>query len=187
MVCKSPANAESQRGSQVASRMTDTIRVSSLTQRLTLLILNSTPSVLRIVLGTETMIAPGAMGLIAYEAPVGGCLELAYAPGELSLREGEGAATALVSERAPVSERAADKEDGDIHGTLTLENSGASDINLLLEPSCEEKTVAPKATGVMPYQGPAGGAEVEIECRPGEVVVYGWTGSIMGLEGNRWG
>jgi dihydroxyacid dehydratase/phosphogluconate dehydratase len=65
-------------------------------------------------------------------------------------------------------------------GTLAVTNSESSALRLVLEPWADERTMSPGSTVVIAYSGPTGG-RMEVERKPGEIVVYGWEGSTMSI------
>lgn len=71
-------------------------------------------------------------------------------------------------------------EKGKIEGILAITNTQPTEVRLTLEPWADEHVMAPGKTVEVSYSGPSGG-RMEIELKPGEVILYGWEGSVLSV------
>lgn len=69
-----------------------------------------------------------------------------------------------------------------MNGLLALSNSQPGDVRVILEPWCEERTLSSGSTLDVAFDGPSGG-RIEIEMKPGEMIVYAWEGATMSFVG----
>jgi len=62
--------------------------------------------------------------------------------------------------------------------TVRLHNNGADHLAVLVEPWCEQYSLPPAASFDLVAKGPER-ALLEIDSRPTEMTIYGWTGSVV--------
>jgi len=67
-----------------------------------------------------------------------------------------------------------------IKGVLAITNSHASEVRLTLEPWADEHMLPPDSTVEVAFNGPMDG-RIEVEMKPGEIIVYGWEGAVMSV------
>jgi hypothetical protein len=67
-------------------------------------------------------------------------------------------------------------------GVMRVTNFFEVDAVLVLEPWADEHPLAAGQSVDVAYSGPAGGM-LEIEVRPGRIVLYGWEGSLLEISG----
>ena len=65
-----------------------------------------------------------------------------------------------------------------VHGTIVVRNYQPSKIKVIIEPWANEYDLLPVEELEIIYSGPNGGL-FEIESKPGQVILYGWEGSIV--------
>jgi hypothetical protein len=66
-------------------------------------------------------------------------------------------------------------------GAVAVTNSGAAPVRLVLEPWGDETLVPPATTVRISFEGPQGGL-LEIAVKPGQITVFGWEGSVLGMD-----
>ncbi|AUX27733.1 uncharacterized protein SOCEGT47_083310 [Sorangium cellulosum] len=69
------------------------------------------------------------------------------------------------------------------HGVISVTNSNDSEIRLTLEPWAEEVVLSPGQSVQVAFSGPQGG-HMEVDLRPGAVILYGWEGSVFSVKGS---
>jgi hypothetical protein len=65
-------------------------------------------------------------------------------------------------------------------GVLLFKNKQDVSIKLTVEPWCHVQLVPPGSTAEVLFEGPPSG-QIEIQIKPGEIVVFGWVGSILSI------
>ena len=68
-----------------------------------------------------------------------------------------------------------------MEGVLTVRNKESSPIDVWLEPLGNVRTLNPDSTVRIPFNGPDGGL-IEVEYKIGQVVIWGFSGSVMEFE-----
>ncbi|AUX40250.1 uncharacterized protein SOCE26_016490 [Sorangium cellulosum] len=67
------------------------------------------------------------------------------------------------------------------YGVIAVTNSNGSEVRLILEPWAEEVVLSPDESVDIAFSGPQGG-RMEVEVKPGAVILYGWEGSILSIK-----
>lgn len=68
----------------------------------------------------------------------------------------------------------------EVRGTIVVSNSYPYEIVLTLEPWYEQYTMLPGVAVEVDFCGPSGG-RLELEMRQNEIIIYGWSGSVVSV------
>jgi hypothetical protein len=71
-----------------------------------------------------------------------------------------------------------------MNGVVAIRNAQPTEVRLVLEPWAEEQLVPAGTVMTILFDGPSGG-RLEVEFKPGEIIVYGWEGSVISFADTR--
>ncbi|MGK3969880.1 hypothetical protein WMF01_55965 [Sorangium sp. So ce1667] len=71
-----------------------------------------------------------------------------------------------------------------VYGVNSVANSNDSGLLLTLEPWAEEIVLSPGQSVQVAFSGPQSG-QMEVEVKPGALILYGWEGSVLTVKSGR--